>query len=313
MMGRILIFFVLVVVSVFIWAVSLQYDVIYMDKLLQTTVALAGIYLIFKIILEEIVAKRISDPKPRYSFRKAVSITYLALFTMAIIAIWIESPEALLVTYGLIAAGIAVALQDLFKSLAGGMILLISRPYKVGDRIQINKKEGDVIDIDLLYTTILEIKEWVGGDQATGRLTVIPNYFVISSQIDNYTKDNEFIWDEIKIPITYESDWKGAIKIMKDIASKETRETMKMAEKDISKIQEKYYFSGRGIEPEIFVALTDNWVELTVRYVTHIRKRRSLKADISRLILEKIEKSKNIKIASTTLSIVDIPDIKMKK
>lgn len=313
MIGRIMIFVFLLLVSAGIWVLNLQYNVTYLEKLYLTTFSLAAIYFIFKIVFEELVAKNIKDLKPRYSFRKAVSIIYMAVFLITIVAIWVESPEALLVTYGLIAAGIAVALQDLFKSLAGGIILFVTRIYKVGDRVQINSKEGDVIDIDLLYTTILEMKEWVDGDQATGRLTMVPNSVVLSGVINNYTKDNNFMWDEIRVPVTYESNWRKAMKIMQDIATKETKDVAKKAEKDISKIREKYYFTGRPVDPQVFVGLTDNWINLTVRYVTLVRGRRGLKSNLSLMILEEIEKSKDVKIASATLTVTNVTGQKKKK
>lgn len=313
MIGRIMIFVFLLLVSAGIWVLNLQYNVTYLEKLYLTTFSLAAIYFIFKIVFEELVAKNIKDLKPRYSFRKAVSIIYMAVFLITIVAIWVESPEALLVTYGLIAAGIAVALQDLFKSLAGGIILFVTRIYKVGDRVQINSKEGDVIDIDLLYTTILEMKEWVDGDQATGRLTMVPNSVVLSGVINNYTKDNNFMWDEIRVPVTYESNWRKAMKIMQDIATNETKDVAKKAEKDISKIREKYYFTGRPVDPQVFVGLTDNWINLTVRYVTLVRGRRGLKSNLSLMILEEIEKSKDVKIASATLTVTNVTGQKKKK
>ncbi len=307
MIGKIFIFLLLLFISIALFILNVEYDLIYLHNGYLTFLAFAGIYFIFKILFEEFISTRISEPKSRYSFRKALSIVYLIIVIITAVAIWVESPEALLVTYGLVAAGIAVSLQDLFKSLAGGIILFVSKPYRVGERIQVGNLEGDVVDIDILYTTVLEIKNWVEGDQATGRLTSIPNSIVLSEKIHNFNKDNQFIWDEIKIPVTYESNWQKAKKLMLETAKKETAEVSKIAHKEIAKIQEKYYFTGRVVEPQVFVKLTDNWIELTVRYVTFVRKRRALRSDISDLLLRQIEKAKDIEIASATISIVKFP------
>ena len=313
MLKKIFTLLIILVIAAGLWFANLQYPHPYAEKSFSTMLALAVIYLIFKVIFEEMITSRIKENKARYTFRKAVSIFYLVIFIVSLVAIWIESPEALLVTYGLLAAGIAVALQDLFKSIAGGLILFIVRPYKVGDRIEVDSRYGDVIDIGFLYTTILEMKGWVDGDQATGRLTIVPNYVVISSTVNNYTKDNEFIWDEIKIPLTYTSDWKAASKLITDIVKKETETISKAAQKDIARIQEKYFLTKRAVDPTIFIKITDNWIEMTVRFVTNVRERRNTHTNISRLILEKIQKSRNIHIASTTYDIVGMPEIKLKK
>jgi len=134
----------------------------------------------------------------------------------------------------------------------------------------------------------------------------------LSGIVNNYTKDNEFIWDEIKIPITYESDWKLASKIMVDLVSKETKTQAEKARKDLKHVQEKYYLSKREVEPAVFTRLTDNWIDLSVRYVTDVRERRIVNAKLSKQILEKFEKSKNITIASATVNIVGFPEVKVK-
>jgi small-conductance mechanosensitive channel len=184
--------------------------------------------------------------------------------------------------------------------------------YHVGDRIEINGKFGDVLDISLFYTTLMETREWVSGDQVTGRLTIVPNGEVLNGAVQNYTRDFDFIWDEITIPITYDSDWKeGTAKIL-DIVKKETMGVSENAQKIMEKIEGKYYFTKRSLEPAIFLTLTDNWVSLGIRYVTEVRQRRVLHDRLSRTILSEIEKSEKIKIASATMNITGFPPIRLR-
>ena len=135
-----------------------------MQKGFYTFLALTILYLVFRIAFEEIVVKRIRESKTRYSFRKTVSILYLAMFVAIIIKTWVANTHTLLVSYGLVGAGIAVALQDFFKNFVGGIIPFVTGIYRVGDRTEVNSKYGDVIDIHILYTTLMEMKEWVAGD-----------------------------------------------------------------------------------------------------------------------------------------------------
>ena len=277
------------------------------ERLFTTFMWLTAVYLLFKIIIEQLVVGRIKDYKTKYSFRKALSITYVAIFLFIVGTIWIEDVQALLVAYGLVAAGVAFALQDIFKNIAGGIILLSSAVYKVGDRIEIEGDLGDVIDIGMLYTTILEIREWVHGDQTTGRLTVIPNGKLLSHTVNNYTKDNTIIWDEIMIPITYESNCEKANELILDVAREKTKEFQEDAEEEISQLSRKYYLNPRHAQADIFVKMTDNWIEFHLRYVVLARERREIHNAISREILQIMKKEEDIEIASSTLKITNMP------
>jgi small-conductance mechanosensitive channel len=160
----------------------------------------------------------------------------------------------------------------------------------------------------MLYTTILEIDEWVAGDQPTGRLSMIPNSYVLSNITNNYTKDFNFIWDEITIPVTYNSDWIAARAQILDSISQETLSIIQQASDAFPLLERKYFFSKRPTEPAVFVKLTDNWIEISARFVTDPKQRRMIRSKISTRFLESIAKSGNIKIASQTVDIVGFPE-----
>ena len=131
--------------------------------------------------------------------------------------------------------------------------------------------------------------------------------------VQNYTRDFDFIWDELTIPITYDSDWTEAnIKIL-EILKIETKEIIEKAEKIMNGLEGKYYFQKRSIEPSIFMTLTDNWISFGIRYVTEVRNRRVLHDQLSRLILSELSKSDRIKIASATINITGFPSIRVEK
>jgi small-conductance mechanosensitive channel len=313
MMKRIIGLLSLIIITVLFWYANFRYPNLYLEKGFYTFLALTIIHFVFKSVFEGIVARKIKESKTRYTFRKTASILYFVVLLLAVIRIWVEHTQALLVSYGLVAAGIAIALQDVFKNFAGGVIIFVTGIYHVGDRIEINQKYGDVIDIGILYTTLLELKEWVAGDQATGRLSVIPNGIVLSGTVNNYTKDNNFIWDEIEVPITYDSDWKEAVTTIQRIVGEETKKMAEQAEKEILKLGEKYYLTIKAVEPEIYLTLTDNWITFNIRYITDVRERRLVRNKLSQMILEEILKSENVKIASTTLDIIGLPELTLKR
>jgi small-conductance mechanosensitive channel len=274
----------------------------YLQKAFYSFLALSIIYFLY-IIIEKIFSPKISVAKTRYSFRRTLSIFYLVILLIILMAIWIENTQALLVSYGLIAAGITISLQDFFKNFTGGLILFINRNIKVGDRIELKERRGDVIDINFLYTTLLELNEWSSGDQPTGRLIILPNRLILSELVTNYNKDHNFIWEDLKMPITYDSDWQKAIKIILQLVKKETRSTIEVAERGIKRLERRYYLPRKSTEPQVLISLTDNWIELSVRYIVEVRNRSEERDRISRLILNALNKEKNIKISSKTLTV----------
>ena len=290
--------------TILIWYLTHSIESIDLVKIQDTAIVLTVLYLFFKIFLEDFVVARINNPKTRYSLNKGLSITYVAVLLLFIGGIWIENVQALLVAYGLVAAGVAISLQDFFKNLAGGIILLIFGIHKVGDRVEIDGKTGDIIDIGIMYTTLLEIQNWISGEQATGRLTIIHNGYILSHTTHNFTKDNMFIWDEITVPITYNSNWEKASQMLLEITNEETAGIQQAAEEEIEKLKHKYYLSDREAEPVVYLTITDNWIELKTRYVTMARDRRITANHISKSILQQIEATSDITIASETIQLV---------
>jgi len=227
----------LFVISALLWLASFNYPNVYLQKVFHTFLVLTSSYFVFKLILEEVVVRRIKEARTRYSFTRITSTLYILTFIAVAITIWVEHPQALLVSYGVLAAGAAVALQDFLKNLTGGIVIFVSGIYQVGDRIEVNAKIGDVIDIGILYTTLIEIRGWVPGDQPTGRLATIPNSCVLTGTINNYTRDHDYIWDEISIPITYDSDWKEAANKIVTLMEANSQKLQREAAVDVLEFQ----------------------------------------------------------------------------
>ncbi len=313
MRNKVVVFSLLISFSLVAAIANVIYPELLLEKATYTLVAVAIIYLVFEIFLEETLLKKIKVSNTRYSLKKTLSTLSLASYALALLVIWIAETQYILLSLGLIGAAIAFAFQDIFKNFAGGIMIFLNGIYHVGDRIELNQKYGDVIDIDVLYTTLMETGEWVSGDQVTGRLTIIPNGGILTAAVQNYTRDFDFIWDELTIPITYDSDWKEANTRILEIIRKETSEIVQKAEQTMEKLEGKYFFTKRSIEPSVFLTLTDNWITFGIRYVTEVRSRRILHDRLSRAILDEIGKSDKIKIASATISITGFPSIHLKK
>jgi small-conductance mechanosensitive channel len=304
-------FVLLIALAAIFWFASTVYESPYLPRLFLTALALAVVYVIFGLVAERVANRALKDARTRYTFRKAVSIISVLVLAAVIIRIWVADPQVLLISYGLLAAGMAIALQDVFKNFVGGILITTTGLFRVGDRIQAEGVCGDVMDIGIMSTTILEIQGWVSADQPTGRISIIPNEFALSGVVHNYTRDHNFVWDEISVPITYDSDWKEAAALFLSIVRREVGEMTEQADREIESIGEKYYLPKKVTEPGIFLTLTDNWVTFDIRYVAAVRERRLLHDRLSRLILEEVEASDRIHIASATQTITGTHEVKI--
>lgn len=182
-----------------------------LDALLISLVVIFLAYII-NSVTGNLILRKVSTAKDRYTLRKTASILITALAFAALFAIWFKRTSTLLIAYGILSAGVAIALQDLLRNIAGGILLILYHPFKAGDRIQVEDNVGDVLDIGSINTTIMEIREWVDADQYTGRILHIPNSFALNKTIKNYTRDYSFIWDEARFLLIYGSNWKKKLR-----------------------------------------------------------------------------------------------------
>lgn len=274
---------------------------------LQTALAVTVSYLVCIVIGEEVLIRRVSDNKTRYSIRKAMSLLLLLTIVVIALRIWVPNPQALLVAYGVIGAGLAVALQDVVKNLAGSIFIFFSGTYRVGNRVELNGTFGDVIDIGLFTTTLLEVRGWIDADQATGRIVTVPNGSVLSQPVYNYTKHHKYLWDEIAVVVTAESNWGEAMRILSEIAQEHTAPYVEAADKSLTRLERYYYVEGHMLEPNVYVQPGTDGYQLTLRYVVDAWKRRSTASNIWGHVIRVFDERDDIYIAPPTLARLEYP------
>ena len=303
MLIKVLIFIGIVSGAILAWIGNIYFPGQYLYQISLTLWTIAGAYLFIKVLSAKFLLQKIDDKLVRYSLNKIITILSAAVAIAIILHVWFPDTQSLVVAVGVISAGIVIALQDVIRNFAGGILILTGNLYHVGDRIEIAGETGDVMDIGIMNTTMMELRGWIASDQATGRITTIPNGKVITNDVHNYTKDHSFLWDEIMIPISYSSNWKKAKEVMLEIVTRETAEIVKEAEAEIEKIGETYYLPRRMVEPAVYLTPTDNWISFHVRYVTRVKERRAFRTRISEMILEKVQEYPDISISSTTTTV----------
>lgn len=289
--------------SGFFYSVSLLSSNWSSRELMLTFLILATTHLVFRVFVYAVLIHNIQSRRFRYNLSKVLNLLHLSFAGLFILRVWLPDSNTLLAAYGFVAAAVAFSVQDLFKNFIGGVMIIIRNLYRVGDRIQVGDTYGDIIDIGILYTTLLEIRSWVAGDQSTGRIVRVPNGKVITYDVHNYTADHSFIWDEIHIPVTHSSDWKKADQILNEIIKETTEELSISALEEIKHLQSKYFLTNDNVEPHVYMEITDNWVSLYARYIVGARERRNIQDKIMRLIKERFDSEKHIDIASNTSTI----------
>ncbi len=272
-------------------------------KTLETIfIILIGYILMFGLI--GFINQRVKDIKARHVVRK--NIIYIVSLTIFVIIffIWIQNLSSITIFLGVAGAGLALALQEVILCIAGWLHILIRHPFEVGDRIEINGVKGDIIDIRLFQTSLLEIGNWVNADQSTGRIASFPNSFVFKYTNYNYSRGFEFIWNEIPMLVTFESNWKRGKEIMMTHAKKMAEGLEEQVRRKIDVMRNRYMIYYGKLTPIVYVNIKNSGVELTLRYLTEAKKRRSTQDELSQAILDDFAKEPGVNFAYPTWRVV---------
>lgn len=261
------------------------------------------VLIIVRFIIVRIVYNRVENTEARYKWRKNVTYTLVFIGVLLVARTWIEAIGSLATFLGLLSAGLAIALRDPVTDMAGWVFLIWRKPFKVGDRIQIAENKGDVIDIRFFKFTVLEIGNWVHADQSTGRVIHMPNHLVFSHSIANYTSDFEFIWNEIEIVFTFESNWRKAKIMLEEITNDHLLEYVSDAEQQVRKATKSYLIHYRNLTPIVYTDVVGDGIKMTIRHLSNPRRRRGINQMIWEDILDAVEKEDDIDFAYRTLRI----------
>lgn len=252
--------------------------------------------------------RHIKDTDTRYRTRKFVTFLGYVLGVLVVSVVYSSKLGGFTVALGVAGAGIAFALQEVIASVAGWVAISFAGFYRPGDRVQLGGIKGDVIDISILRTTLMEIGEWVKGDLYSGRIVRIANSFVFKEPVFNYSGDFPFLWDEIRVPIKYGSDYHLARDILQRVANDAVGEYARQAEASWKGMVEKFLIEDASVEPTVTLVANDNWLEFTVRFVVDFKRRRGVKDLLFTRILEEIDKTEGrVAMASATFQLVEAP------
>jgi small-conductance mechanosensitive channel len=230
----------------------------------------------------------------------------LCLLTIAVIVKFWWSAINLGTLLGLSAAGLVLSLKDLVVNFAGWLFILMRSPLSVGDRVQVGTGvAGDVVDIRLFMFSVLEIGNWIQGDQATGRVVHVPNGVVFREPIANYSRPLRHIWNELAVDISYESDWRRAQEILQGILERHAAKPDEGIVEQADEEEHRYQRFMHELEPRVWLSVTPYSVRLSLRYLCDPWERRTSAMAIWRDVLEAMENEPKIALAYPTQRFYD--------
>lgn len=262
-------------------------------------------FLLVRSVLMRVLLRNVTDVRQRYSWSRGVTSTIAVLILIFLGVIWFAGLERIATFAGILGAGLAVALHDTIANIAGFLFIMIRRPFEVGDRIEIEGVAGDVIDIRVFQFSLLEIGNWVDADQSTGRILQVPNGKVLRAVTASFNKGFDYIWHEIPVLITFESDWKKAKGILEAIVDDDSFVVAEEVERQVRRAASRYLIYSGKVTPIVYTSVRDSGVLLTVRYMTKPKTRRGTEQRLWEQILEQFAENDDIELAYPTVRYYD--------
>jgi small-conductance mechanosensitive channel len=264
------------------------------------------VFIIF-FLLKLMVKKYITDNERFYMANKIITFTNFSIIILILFFNYIENASYIVTILGFASAGIAIAMKDWFMSLLGWLVIVFGGSIHVGDRIRVDldgmKYVGDVLDISLLRITILEdiTLTSVMNNRRAGRIIFIPNNYVFTKMIANYTHYSlKTVWDGVKITITFDSNHKKAMHLVKEITKKYSKGYTDITRKQLNKLRQHYSLKNTNVEPRIFSFIESNGIDIEAWYLTNAYGTLTLRSVISTEIIDAFQKEDDITIAYPT-------------
>jgi small-conductance mechanosensitive channel len=293
-------------------------------KLLLTVVFIVVAYLLGKLLgglAHALIPGKGKNERVRFWLKQAIQVFTAVVLILGVVSIWFDDPTRLTAAFGMITAGLAFALQRVVTAVAGYIVILRGKTFSVGDRIVMGGVRGDVIELRFTQTVIMEMGQapgeqsdapsiWVRGRQYTGRVVCVSNALVFDQPIYNYTRQFPYIWEEMTIPVKFDSKRDDAERIIREAADRNTVDIQRLSEESLMEMERRYFMKRAELKPQVYWKLTDNWLEMSVRFIVEESGIREVKDRMSREILAKFDEA-GIGIASATFELVGDPNIRV--
>ena len=294
-------------------------------KLLFTVFFIVFVYLLQRLVKRVAAAllRNRDDERLFFWARQGIQLGAALLLVVGLLSIWFDDPTRLATGLGLMSAGLAFALQKVITAIAGYFIILRGRTFNVGERIRMGGVRGDVIALDFTQTTIMEMGQpppvqgdepamWVKSRQYTGRVVTVSNATIFDEPVYNYTREFPYLWEELSVAVPYDADVARAEALLLDCARRLTVDLERSGREALEEMRRRYFAAAAEFEPRVYLRITENWLDLTVRFVATDRGVRELKDRMSREIVRDFQAAR-IPFATSSLEIAAMPPLRVRR
>ncbi|OPY41514.1 MAG: mechanosensitive channel MscS [Methanoregulaceae archaeon PtaU1.Bin222] len=251
------------------------------------TLLVAVLILILYSIGVYAIVRKLPDEASRFTAVRIFSAILVGLGLLLGLMVWVEDPKEIVLVIGIIWGAIVVALRDLIQNMVGSLVLLVTRLYRIGDRIHVKGVYGTVMDVGFFRTTLMKLDE-ESGDHATGQIVTVPNGILFRETITNTSRELSFMGDEIRITLPFSADIQRIRALLVDIVHRHTVEIQGKAAREIEQLGDRKFMPEIGTEPSVFVHIDKHQILMVVKYYTESSRRAEIKnsivEDISRAV-----------------------------
>ncbi|BDQ33504.1 mechanosensitive ion channel family protein [Pseudodesulfovibrio portus] len=237
--------------------------------------ALLSLALTLAILILARIAVSVATHKGRQATEAPFIIKYTALFliAMSLVVIWLDGITPILTALTIVAAALTIVSKELILNFLGSFVIFWREVFAIGDRVEIGDFSGDVIDKGILYFTLLETGRTDSTNHSTGRLIKVPNALTLTLPVVNSTRGAGYVWTELRIVLTPESDWEKARERLLDLINA-YYVSEKIDLERVKRVFEKRSIFFNRLTPRGYVDLASGGVRITLRYLCRSRMTR---------------------------------------
>ena len=261
-------------------------------RLAILTILIFFLFFVIKSIIKKIYSNLPVNDKKKFFRNRKIRIILTAISFILVFLLWGEKISGIITFISFISAGLTIAIREIIFNFFAGMYMNIKKPFEIEDRVEINGIKGDVIRMNPLSFEVLEIGERVYGEQSTGRIVHIPNSYIFTYTLKNYTKVFKYIWDEIKVDISLDVDIKKTEEILYEILfdNEILKEIPRKMEDAVDEAILEYRIYYNNLDPIIYIKIERSHIEMYLRYLVHPKKARDVQNEINMRIMEEYQK-----------------------
>lgn len=264
------------------------------------TVVVLVLWIFVARLVRRLVGRAVEESAARFQMIRVTGYAIGGVAAFVIARLWIQGIAGIATYFGLLSAGVAIALQAPLANVVGWLFILIRQPFRVGDRVQVGAQIGDVVDIRPLRFVMLEVGNWVNADQGTGRILHVPNGIVFKESVANYDEAFGYIWNELELTVTFESDWRRAKQALEAILERRSGDHDGEVRTRIHEAAHTVHIRLPTVTPIVWTTVVEYGVRLTMRYLCKPRARRSTESEIWEDVLDAFAAMTNVAFAYPT-------------